>query len=47
MIVKVQGRSFSNEDAVRDALEQVKSGERLSVIVLRDGRLVELSMAVP
>lgn len=47
MIFKVQRQSFTSEDGVRDALEQLRSGERLSVIVLRDGRPVELSMAVP
>lgn len=47
VILKVQGMPCGETHRVYDALAELKPGEQLTVTVLRDGRVRELTMVVP
>ena len=47
VILKVQGMACDETHRVQDALADLRPGERLTLTVMRRGRIVELSMIVP
>ncbi|PYM13023.1 MAG: peptidase S1, partial [Candidatus Rokuibacteriota bacterium] len=47
VILKVQGMPCGETHRVYDALAELKPGERLTLTVLRDGQLRELTAVVP
>lgn len=47
VILRVQGVPCGEMHRVRDSLAEVKPGEKLTLTIMREGRVHELSMIVP